>query len=220
MDHYDGDSSGLSDGGARGPDISRVKARKRRSRDSGSTKAAQKSRPCPRAHEDTAGTPHGQASPSSQCRARKRHSIVEQQYRHRLNRQYEQLLDTLPTTMSAGTGTGVLPQKARSSSTVSTASRTSAAAKENGSPHSGGPLVDGVSMAAAAVTADLERGERRMSKAEVLDRARLYIESLEREHRRLVAEKRELRMLWDEHAASIKKKETREQDQGRDAEYS
>lgn len=69
-------------------------------------------------------------------------------------------------------------------------------------------------MAAAAAAAVLERGERRLSKAEVLDRARVYIESLEREHMRLTAEKRELEMLWDAHAASIKRKEEREQERG------
>ncbi|KAL2264114.1 hypothetical protein VTK26DRAFT_1983 [Humicola hyalothermophila] len=42
-----------------------------------------------------------------------------------------------------------------------------------------------------------EQRRARVSKAEVLDRARRYIEALEREHRRLVAERRELDRLWE-----------------------
>ncbi|KAK3307438.1 uncharacterized protein B0T15DRAFT_492915 [Chaetomium strumarium] len=41
-------------------------------------------------------------------------------------------------------------------------------------------------------------GERRVSKGEVLERARLYIQALEQRHRRLVAEKMELELLWEQ----------------------
>ncbi|EGS21717.1 uncharacterized protein CTHT_0035840 [Thermochaetoides thermophila DSM 1495] len=52
----------------------------------------------------------------------------------------------------------------------------------------------------SGVGALVEKGcDRRVSKAEVLDRARLYIQALEREHRRLMAERRELELLWEEH---------------------
>ena len=44
----------------------------------------------------------------------------------------------------------------------------------------------------------LERDDRRVSKGEVLDRARMYIRALEREHQKLVAERRELDLLWVE----------------------
>ncbi|GAB1319370.1 hypothetical protein MFIFM68171_09580 [Madurella fahalii] len=201
MDHYDGDSSGPSDHETRGADITRPRARQRRSRGPGGT-GTDKSRPCPRAREDVSSAHHPPTSPGPKCRTRKRHSLAEQQYRFRLNRQYEQLLDVLPADVSgSGGGSGggdVLPQSVTrsSSSMVSTAG--------SGSGSAGLSLSRGVDGPAGALEwgGGGGGGERRVRKAEVLDRARLYIESLEREHRRLVAERRLLQVLWDRRAGN------------------
>jgi hypothetical protein len=108
-------------------------------------------------HEpDPDSTPENASSPTDDdhCHARKRHNIVEQKYRQRLNTQFEQLLDILPVSSDTD-------------------------------------------------TRDIETDtvdKRRVSKGEVLDRARRYIRALEREHRRLVAERRELELLRVEQA--------------------
>ncbi|KAL1840268.1 hypothetical protein VTJ49DRAFT_646 [Mycothermus thermophilus] len=145
--------------------------------------------------------------------SRKRHNLVEQQYRLRLNSQFKRLLDILPpspedglTTTTAGgdisqTGSGTrlpgslpspqgpppLPQPGQDSTTTKhgpslspTDNAPTRPETENQDDHNSSLL------------------PRRISKGEVLDRARRYIQLLEREHRRLVAERRELELMWAE----------------------
>ncbi|KAK4176983.1 hypothetical protein QBC36DRAFT_237753 [Triangularia setosa] len=112
--------------------------------------------------------------------ARTRHNMVEQKYRHRLNTHFDKLLEVLPSGTTAAVG-----GMGDSYSTY-----------QSYSQHGGALLGEGPS---------LER-ERKVSKAEVLDRARLYIQTLENEHVRLQQEREELRGLWEgyyERAASM-----------------
>jgi hypothetical protein len=144
--------------------------------------------------------------------SRKRHNLVEQKYRSRLNSQFKQLLDTLPTSddtttknspsRSPGSGTRAGPG-AFQAITITNTDRdrethavASTATINNNSwdKHIGngeGNVRDKDDNKNAG-------DQRRLSKGEVLDRARMYIQSLEREHRRLVAERRELDFLWEE----------------------
>jgi hypothetical protein len=137
--------------------------------------------------------------------SRKRHNLVEQKYRWRLNSQFKQLLDILPTSddtttqtspsRSPGTGTKAGPGAFQAIANAGRERETHAVATT------------------ATINKHISNGEgnvqnkddnknpgdqRRLSKGEVLDRARTYIQSLEREHRRLVAERRELDFLWEE----------------------
>ncbi|KAK0726458.1 hypothetical protein B0T21DRAFT_413788 [Apiosordaria backusii] len=99
--------------------------------------------------------------------ARTRHNMVEQKYRHRLNTHFDKLLEVLPSGTVAGGMMGDYSYQT----------------------YQGGTLLLGEGPS-------LER-ERKVSKAEVLDRARLYIQTLENEHVRLQREKEELRGLWE-----------------------
>ncbi|KAK0654330.1 hypothetical protein QBC41DRAFT_287983 [Cercophora samala] len=101
--------------------------------------------------------------------ARTRHNMVEQKYRHRLNTHFDKLLEVLPS----GTVPGMMGGDT---------CQTYPGYGQQGLPGGDGP--------------SLER-ERKVSKAEVLDRARLYIQTLESEHERLKREREELRGLWE-----------------------
>ncbi|KAK4235749.1 hypothetical protein C8A03DRAFT_17549 [Achaetomium macrosporum] len=146
--------------------------------------------------------------------SRKRHhNLVEQKYRQRLNSQFKRLLDVLPPSSTGGDRDlrqPLLPLPLTpppGGREVSNSSRVQLPL-----PPLTLALHDtvGVKMAAAPGNANdtssgsgsaSEQGggtERRVSKGEVLDRALLYIKALERKHRRLVAEKRELEVLWEE----------------------
>ena len=126
--------------------------------------------------------------PSSHGHSRKRHNLVEQKYRHRLNSQFKQLLDILPTSEtdhSHHRQDSHSPVQDDSPSPPPHAGRAARTGTANGSNMSSASLM-------------LEQDDRRVSKGEVLDRARMYIRALEREHRKLVAERRELDLLWVE----------------------
>ncbi|KAK4150781.1 hypothetical protein C8A00DRAFT_36608 [Chaetomidium leptoderma] len=162
------------------------------------------------------------------CHSRKRHTLVEQKYRQRLNSQFNQLLAILPATpddnnshnrpppllqsaaaaaaaAAAATTATPFPQKheketsERNSNIQSTSSSSSTFPIHN---HSSMSIIKpGLSLDTAA-GGGVGRGggggdQRRVSKGEVLERARVYILSLEREHRRLVTERRELDLLWE-----------------------
>ncbi|KAK4640846.1 hypothetical protein QC761_607160 [Podospora bellae-mahoneyi] len=112
--------------------------------------------------------------------ARTRHNMVEQKYRHRLNTHFDKLLEVLPS----GVGVGGMMMGDGYQNTY----QTTYLGGDGGAP-------------------SLER-ERKVSKAEVLDRARLYIQRLESEHVRLQREREELRGLWEgyyERAAGVGK---------------
>lgn len=109
-----------------------------------------------------------QEESTSNTTPRARHNLVEQKYRHRLNAHFDQLLEVLPNTMSE------IPGQPDSVSAPS--------------PDQGYCL---------SRNARFER-ERKVSKAEVLDRARLYIQSLENDTRRLMADQEELKARWEE----------------------
>ncbi|KAK4196562.1 hypothetical protein QBC40DRAFT_287013 [Triangularia verruculosa] len=118
--------------------------------------------------------------------ARTRHNMVEQKYRHRLNTHFDKLLEVLPSGGVAGGGMG---------DTYQTYGQ-----------QGGGAL------ALRREGPSLER-ERKVSKAEVLDRARLYIQTLENEHVRLQREREGLRGLWEayyERAAAMGQPGTQE----------
>ncbi|KAK4457856.1 allergen Fus c 3, partial [Cladorrhinum samala] len=100
---------------------------------------------------------------------RARHNLVEQKYRHRLNAHFDQLLEVLPNSMSEIPGQPILA----SASSPDQAHHLSRETR-------------------------FER-ERKVSKAEVLDRARLYIQSLENDTRRLMADQEELKARWEEY---------------------
>ncbi|KAK3322349.1 hypothetical protein B0H66DRAFT_199755 [Apodospora peruviana] len=98
-------------------------------------------------------------------KTRNSHNLVEKQYRNRLNAQFESLLNALPDTRRSSTSTGV-------------------GGDSDGGSGSAGPG------AAAAAAADL--GEKRLSKAEVLDMSRRYIQTLESERDKLKQDQEEL----------------------------
>ena len=143
----------------------------------------------------TASTPTSKPKPPSNSQSsspdpppsRKRHNLVEKKYRHRLNSQFKKLLDILPTPDTDHS------QRQDSPSPVQ---------DDTPSPplHTGG--APGISTASCSnvdsASLMLEGEDGRVSKGEVVDRARMYIRALEREHRKLVAERRELDLLWVE----------------------
>ncbi|KAK3955760.1 hypothetical protein QBC32DRAFT_229051 [Pseudoneurospora amorphoporcata] len=105
--------------------------------------------------------------------ARVKHNKVEQKYRNRLNAHFEALLDVL--TLSAALPT---EQELEADTTKQLQ-----------------PLGRSTDM----VDLEIPEKERRVSKSEILDRARLYIQTLENEHKRLAAEKQHLSKMWDEY---------------------
>ncbi|KAK4134459.1 hypothetical protein BT67DRAFT_433956 [Trichocladium antarcticum] len=138
--------------------------------------------------------------------SRTRHNIVEQQYRHRLNQQFKHLLDILPATMrdegepcASLAGFGLTTKEIHAAAAANGLPSPPLAAAEGSSRGLQNHHGHGAVVAAAGPGEERTGGERRVSKAEVLDRARLYIQALEREHMRLVAERRELDLLWGEH---------------------
>ncbi|KAK3339542.1 hypothetical protein B0H65DRAFT_303054 [Neurospora tetraspora] len=112
------------------------------------------------------------ASPRQEI-ARVKHNKVEQKYRNRLNAHFEALLDVLPPSTALPSEQGF-------------------EANNTKQPQ---PLRESVDM----VDPGIPEKERRVSKSEVLDRARLYIQTLENEHKRLSAERKQLRKMWDEY---------------------
>lgn len=110
--------------------------------------------------------------------ARVKHNKVEQKYRNRLNAHFEALLDVLPPSAALPTEDGGF--------------------MVNDTEHHPQPLVLG-SSTTDMVDLRIPEKERRVSKSEVLDRARLYIQTLENEHKRLATEKKQLRKMWDEY---------------------
>lgn len=108
---------------------------------------------------------------ADQNTARLKHNKVERKYRDRLNNHFEQLLGVLPLSGS-GRPTAAPIQPSNTTTLHGGFSRRLSSRKDR---------------------------ERKVSKSEVLDRARMYIQSLENEHRRLVAEQKELLQRWDEY---------------------
>lgn len=116
------------------------------------------------------------ASPQQEI-ARVKHNKVEQKYRNRLNAHFEALLDVLPPSAALST--------------------TEQGFTADNTDYQYQPLLRrDTDMVEPGGTAEKER---RVSKSEVLDRARWYIQTLENEHKRLAAEKKQLRKIWDEY---------------------
>jgi hypothetical protein len=148
---------------------------------------------------DHSPEPPGADAAPTHSRSRTRHSIVEQQYRHRLNLQFKHLLDILPATVQErdhAAAALAAPPFPKSHQNGITGLPSPPLIEENHRTRHQSRPQNQTAVAAAVVE---ERGERRVSKAEVLDRARLYIEALEREHMRLGAERRELDLMWGEY---------------------
>ncbi|KAK3989342.1 hypothetical protein QBC44DRAFT_327616 [Cladorrhinum sp. PSN332] len=103
---------------------------------------------------------------------RTRHNLVEQKYRNRLNAHFDHLLEVLPNSMSE------LPGQSAMSS----------------------PDFQGQDVGVSSAGFQPSEKERKVSKAEVLDRARLYIQSLENDARRLMADQEELKARFDEYS--------------------
>ncbi|KAK0748593.1 hypothetical protein B0T21DRAFT_25373 [Apiosordaria backusii] len=95
-------------------------------------------------------------------KSRNSHNLVEKQYRNRLNAQFEILMNTLPESMRSPTTTA------------------SGADSDAGQGVQGGQVIG------------LDLGERRLSKAQVLDMSTRYIRSLEKEREKLEREREEL----------------------------
>ncbi|KAK3400316.1 hypothetical protein B0T20DRAFT_496757 [Sordaria brevicollis] len=125
---------------------------------------------------DAKATQH-KASPRQEI-ARVKHNKVEQKYRNRLNAHFEALLDVLPPSAALSTSEQDMQDQAH-------------------------PLIG--SNTAEMIDLGIAEKERRVSKSEVLDRARLYIQTLESEHKRLAAERKQLRKMWDEYGNASRK---------------
>ncbi|KAK4668588.1 uncharacterized protein QC764_708680 [Podospora pseudoanserina] len=95
-------------------------------------------------------------------KSRNSHNLVEKQYRNRLNMQFEILMNTLPESMRSPT--------------------TTAFGADSDVGQAGG----------GQGGAGLDLGERRLSKAQVLDMSTRYIRSLEKEREKLEREREEL----------------------------
>lgn len=199
------------------------------------SKSSAKSAPAPSPSPSPSPSPPLDPSASSSpeaaagCHSRKRHNLVEQKYRQRLNSQFKQLLDILPTSEhthtlhSPPTPTTTSPRDSSSSNNnnsppqshhhghhlpaITTSSTTASPLNPLNSPPPPPPPLHAHIHAHTHTFDSLEKGvsgdlgngssSRRVSKGEVLDRARTYIQALEREHERLVAERRELDLLWE-----------------------
>jgi hypothetical protein len=129
-------------------------------------------------------------------KSRNSHNLVEKQYRNRLNTQFEILMNTLPASMrspagtAAGAGVGVgmgmgMGMGASASGGDSDGPGLESAAGGRGGVSRG----RGSSSAAHHGAFETVGGERRLSKAQVLDMSARYIRSLEQERDRLVEEK-------------------------------
>lgn len=113
--------------------------------------------------------------------ARVKHNKVEQKYRNRLNAHFEALLDVLPPSAALPSEEGFTADS-------------DITEQQPESLSLGRSSTDTVELVGI-----LPEKERRVSKSEVLDRARLYIQALENEHKRLAAERKQLRKVWDEY---------------------
>ncbi|KAK4170077.1 hypothetical protein QBC43DRAFT_307105 [Cladorrhinum sp. PSN259] len=111
---------------------------------------------------------------------RTRHNLVEQKYRNRLNAHFDQLLEVLPNTMSEIPG------------------QLAAAAAMSSPEFQGEDRHVGMSMSTSGAFLQPVEMERKVSKAEVLDRARLYIQSLENDTRRLMADQEKLKARFEQ----------------------
>lgn len=112
-------------------------------------------------------------SPQDRTRSRNSHNLVEKQYRNRLNMQFENLMNTLPESMRSPTGNGF-------------GLGTNVSGGDSDGQGQGG------SSGSPANLGAFEAGERRLSKAQVLDRSAQYIRSLESEKDKLTSEKEAL----------------------------
>ena len=123
--------------------------------------------------------------------ARLKHNRVEQKYRNRLNAHFEALLEVLPPTIAAS------PEdvSVASSALSPPGTYSSSLGRDREAP-------TGKNSREPRGSKGGEDRERRVSKSEVLDRARQYIQTLESEHRKLAAEKRQLRRMWDAYGKS------------------
>ncbi|KAK3687566.1 hypothetical protein B0T22DRAFT_478871 [Podospora appendiculata] len=111
--------------------------------------------------------------------ARASHSRVEQRYRNRLNAHFDKLLNALPP-----------------SSTPAPVTTEADSDSSNDEPYTldDGPAPGGEKreVLSSSTSRAEQRRRRRVSKSEVLDRARIYIEALELQHAQLAAEKKAL----------------------------
>ena len=118
-------------------------------------------------------------------KTRLKHNRVERKYRQRLNNQYERLLGILPLPGDV---------KAPEMESIPPGDGINAGSASNlvESEH-----VPGGSKEPEVLSSPNRQRERAVSKAEVLERAKSYIKSLEDEHQRLVAERDELLGIWE-----------------------
>lgn len=123
-------------------------------------------------------TQHRPEETPQERKSRNSHNLVEKQYRNRLNMQFEILMNTLPESMRSAPAVGGGPG-------ASTSGGDSDGQGGGGGPGGGG--------AGAALHGAFDVGERRLSKAQVLDMSARYIRSLESERDKLEEEKEELK---------------------------
>ncbi|KAK4189432.1 hypothetical protein QBC35DRAFT_353688, partial [Podospora australis] len=131
-------------------------------------------------NEDDFGSDQANTAATTQSRnpvARARHNKVEQKYRHRLNHHFEQLLSVLPNSIND-------PHHLSAEGGGHTAGH-----------HAFSPANSSRGGNSGHHHVSLER-ERRVSKGEVLDRARLHIQTLQDDGARLEAENAELKQMW------------------------
>ncbi|GAB1320556.1 hypothetical protein MFIFM68171_10766 [Madurella fahalii] len=102
-------------------------------------------------------------------KSRNSHNLVEKQYRNRLNMQFEVLMNTLPEAMRSPPG--------------------AAPSLSGGGDSDGGAGAGAGSGAGSGPQQALDLGERRLSKAQVLDMSARYIRLLERERDKLECER-------------------------------
>ncbi|KAL2133952.1 hypothetical protein VTI74DRAFT_1308 [Chaetomium olivicolor] len=123
-------------------------------------------------------------------KSRNSHNLVEKQYRNRLNMQFEILMNALPESMrSPTTTTATSGNKSNNASGGDPDGTDSGTGTGTGT----GKVGVGAGGSAAAQHGAFDAGERRLSKAQVLDMSARYIRSLERERDMLEEEREELR---------------------------
>ncbi|KAK3323853.1 hypothetical protein B0T19DRAFT_427055 [Cercophora scortea] len=133
-------------------------------------------------------------------KARADHNRVEQRYRNRLNAHFDKLLHALPPTSSSISGPGPTERghgnRDENDSNDNDNDNDKPRTTDDGpGSREGRDARDAINTPGGNLSSPTTRAEqqgRRISKSEVLDRARIYIAALEMQHARLAAEKREL----------------------------
>ncbi|KAK3318813.1 hypothetical protein B0H66DRAFT_250324 [Apodospora peruviana] len=147
--------------------------------------------------------------------ARLKHNSVERKYRNRLNKHFEQLLDALPPTMGDSLPDHRSQQQLRLPPLLAAPTTI-----QDGNSGELEDQTDYIDRGVGSVQGGRQKGflaaqdrspatptappeSRRVSKSEVLDRAILYIRSLENGQERLMADRKELRRWWETYGKSV-----------------